>query len=69
MKVISSTASVNKETLAFYRSEGLLLDGDHLAMRVDEKVDADEPLTEVEAGILMHGITEEQAAFVLQHLG
>lgn len=68
MKTIASNASVNKETLAFYRNEGIIFDDIHLALRVDEKVDAGEPLTEVEAGILIHGITEEAAAFVRAHL-
>jgi hypothetical protein len=57
----------NRESLAFLKSEGLLL-GTSLALGVEKKVRQGAELTEVEQGVLFHGITNAQLRFVRRNL-
>jgi hypothetical protein len=57
----------NRESLAFLKSEGLLL-GTSLALGVEKKVRQGAELNEVEQGVLFHGITNAQLRFVRQNL-
>jgi hypothetical protein len=59
---------VNRESLEFLREECILLEGEHLALKVDVKIDAGEELNAIEKEILWLSITEEQVAFVREHL-
>jgi hypothetical protein len=54
---------LNREMLAFLKSEGLLL-GTSLARNIEKKVRQGQKLTDVEQGILHHGITNEKLRFV-----
>jgi len=60
--------ALNRESLATLRSDGTLLDGESLALDVDKKVDAGQELTQVEAGVLWLGITQEQVEFTRNNL-
>jgi hypothetical protein len=57
----------NRESLAFMKSEGLLV-GTSLVFNVEKKVRKGAALTTVEQGILTHGVTNAQLRFIKQHL-
>jgi hypothetical protein len=56
---------INKETLKFWRDEAGYYEG--LALDVDKKVDAGEPLTKLEQGILMCGLSRDHVNLVKEH--
>jgi hypothetical protein len=59
---------INRKSLRSLCEDGIQLDGEHLALKVDVKIDAGQELNAVEKGILWHSTTEKQAAFVREHL-
>jgi len=63
----TSQADINREMLSFLKTEGLLL-GTSLARNVEKKVRQGVNLTNVEQGILHHGVTNRQLRFVKQNL-
>ncbi|HTW47830.1 MAG TPA: hypothetical protein VMD92_07775 [Acidobacteriaceae bacterium] len=60
-------AAANREALDFLRMEGLVTPDDPLALNVERKIEAGQPLSPVEAGILRHGITRDTLNFVAQY--
>ena len=60
-------SDINREMLSFLKTEGLLL-GTSLACNVEKKVRQGLALTDIEQGILHHGITNTQLRFVKQNL-
>ncbi|HEV2133384.1 MAG TPA: hypothetical protein VGR47_03905 [Terracidiphilus sp.] len=65
---IEQQPTINQESLATLREDGILLDGEHLALKVDVKIDAGQELNAIERRILWLAITDEQVAFVKENL-
>jgi hypothetical protein len=57
----------NRESLELLRIEGLVMPGDPLALNVEQKIEAGQPLSPVEAGILRYAITRDALDFIAQH--
>jgi hypothetical protein len=58
---------LNQQSLESLRESGILLEGEHLALEVDRKVEAGQELSPVEAGVLWLALTNEQVRFVREH--